>query len=592
MRYVLLAMVLACPAAIRAGEPIGEFSLPDCHGKMHHLADYADSKLIVVAVLGTECPLAKLYGSRLAGLADEYASKGVQFIGLNANRQDTLAEVAAHAKQHGIKFPMLKDQPQKADGQHVVDRLAARRTPEVFILDGKRIVRYRGRVDDQYAPSIVRPEASRRDLAEALDELLAGKDVSQPETTAIGCHIGRDPKPAEKVENPVTYAGHVAKIFNERCVSCHRPGEIAPFSLTDYDDAVSWADTICEVVEDQRMPTWFAAKEGRHFKNEARLSDEEKKLIHNWVVDGCLEGDRSQTPTPPSFTAGWQIPEPDEVYYISDEPVKVPAEGEVKYQYFVVETGWTEDKWIQFAEARPGNRSVVHHILVNFRKPGEGRRGGTNSADGGLVGYAPGLPPSKYPEGMALMVPKGSKLIFQMHYTPNGSPQEDRSYVGFKFVDEEDVTTRIYGGVVGNHRFAIPPGADNHEVVAQETAPVDLRLLTLTPHMHLRGKSFKYEAVFPDGRRETLLDVPRWDFNWQLRYDFAEPVLMPKGSKMICTAHYDNSEENLSNPDPTTEVRWGDQTWEEMMLGYFTAVRVDEDDEVLSWWQKLKRLVQ
>jgi hypothetical protein len=145
---------------------------------------------------------------------------------------------------------------------------------------------------------------------------------------------------------------------------------------------------------------------------------------------------------------------------------------------------------------------------------------------------------------------------------------------------------------VGNHRFAIPPGAGNHEVVAQETAPVDLKLLTLTPHMHLRGKAFKYEAVFPDGRRETLLDVPRWDFNWQLRYDFAEPVLMPKGSKMICTAHYDNSEGNLSNPDPTTEVRWGDQTWEEMMLGYFTAVRVDEDDEVLSWWQKLKRLVQ
>ncbi|HEX3872128.1 MAG TPA: redoxin domain-containing protein [Pirellulales bacterium] len=601
LRYLATLLVLTLCAPTLASEPLADFALPDCHGRTHRLSDYADSKLVVVAVLGTECPLAKLYGTRLAALSAEYEPRGVTFLGLNANRQDTLAEIAAHAKAHEIAFPVLKDQPQKStqpgeDAEFVVDRLGAERTPEVFVLDAKRVVRYHGRVDDQYAPGIVRPEPTRRDLALAIDELLAGKDVTQPTTEVIGCHIGREPKIAAIADAPVTYCNQIARLFNGRCVNCHRPGEIAPFSLESYDDAVSWAETILEVVDQQRMPPWLAGPKSLHFKNEAKLSDTDKQAIHDWIDDGCPEGDRSQLPEPPKFTEGWQIPEPDEIYYIADEPIQVPAEGEVKYQYFVVDPHWTEDKWVQFAEARPDNRSVVHHIVVNFRKPeaGGGRRGAGSSAEGGLVGYAPGLPPSSYPPNTALRVPAGSKLVFQMHYTPNGRPQQDRSYVGFKFIEPAEVTTRIQGGVIGSHQFIIPAGDSNHEVTAEVTSPVDLKLLTLTPHMHLRGKSFRYEAVFPDGERKILLDVPRWDFNWQLRYDLAEPIVLPKGTKVICTAHYDNSEHNPSNPDPSVTVRWGDQTWEEMMLGYFTAVRADGENESLgrirakTWWEQLR----
>jgi peroxiredoxin len=580
-------------SSVLRGAEVADFSLPDVHGNAHRLNDYADKKVVVIAVLGTECPLAKLYSQRLVDLAAAYEPRGVQFLGLDANRQDTLAEIAAHARLHEIKFPLLKDQPQKSDGRLVADRLGAERTPEVFVLDAERSVRYHGRIDDQYAPGVMRPKPTRRDLAIALDELLNGKPVSEAATPVVGCHIGRDRDPPPAVKTSITYTNEVARVFQARCVSCHRPGEIAPFSLTSYDDAVSWADTIAEVVEEQRMPPWFASPEHGKFTNAARLTNDEKQTIYDWVDAGCPEGDPKQLPEPRQFTTGWQIPEPDAVFHIADKPVDVPAEGEVAYKYYVVDPGFTEDKWVQFAEARPDNRAVVHHIVVMFHDPS--KKGG-----GGLVGYAPGMPPCSYPEGTAFRIPKGTKLVFQMHYTPNGRPAQDRSYVGFKFIDPKDVKTRIIGGVVGNRKFEIPPEAPNYEVTAERTAPVDMKLLTLTPHMHLRGKSFRYEAVFPDGRRQVLLDVPHWDFNWQLRYDFAEPVELPKGSKLICTAHFDNSEHNLSNPDPKATVRWGDQTWEEMMLGYFSAVPVGEGSPVTtasadeaprkstpSWWTRL-----
>lgn len=580
MRYILFsAMVTACVASLNRhaeaapDRAVPDFSLRDARGKTHTLADFRSSKLVVIAVLGTECPLAKIYAARLKDLQREYEPRGVAFLGLNANRQDSLAEIAAQVRLSELSYPMLKD----PDGR-VAQSLGAERTPEVFVLDADRVVRYRGRVDDQFGLSVQRPEPSRRDLAEALDELLAGKTVSVAQTKVVGCHIGREPPTAPRGD--ITYCNQIARVVNQRCVRCHRPGEIGPFPLTSYEDVASWAETIAETVAEERMPPWFASPEHGRFANDARLSPEEKKLFADWAANGCPEGDRTQLPTPPVFTTGWQIPEPDQVVYISDTPVSIQSEGEIRYQYFAVDPGFKEDKWIAAAEARPGNRAVVHHILVNFRPPvGSGERL-ISSGDGGLVGYAPGLPPASYPEGAALFVPAGSKIVFQMHYTPNGTPQEDRSYVGFKFADPKTVTQKIRGSQVSQHRFKIPPGSDNYEVRAEFTLPIDARLLTLTPHMHLRGKSFRYEAEYPDGRHAVLLDIPRWDFNWQLRYDLAEPVVLPKGSKLVCVAHYDNSEGNLSNPDPSKTVTWGDQTWDEMMIGYFTALPVAPSDDL------------
>jgi peroxiredoxin len=572
MRSLACGILIVFVAATAMAENVADFALPDCRGNIHRLSGLSDSKIVVIAVLGTECPLARRYATRLNTLASEYATQGVRFLGLDANRQDTLAGIAEFTRSQGLNYPMLKDQPQTEDGLMVFERLGAERTPEVFVLDEQRTVRYRGRIDDQYGLDVARPQATRCDLTEALTELLSDREVSQPRTDTTGCRIGRAPRKKidAGINGPhVTYSNQVVRLFHQHCVRCHRAGELAPFALDSFDAAVSWADAIREAVGARRMPPWFASADAHgKFSNEASLTDAERKLIGDWIDAGCPEGDRNETPPSPHFPSAWQIPEPDAVFYISDKPISVPADGAVDYQSFLVDPGFTEDKWVQFAEVRPGNRSVVHHIAVNFRKDARAK----DDANGGLVGYAPGLPPNRYPPGAALRIPAGSKLLFEVHYSPNGKPQEDRSYIGLKFADPSTVKARIWGGMVGNRSFRIPPGDPDFEVVGEISVPGDAIMLTLTPHMHLRGKSFRYEAEFPDGRHEVLLNVPRWNSMWQLRYDLAQPVLLPKGTKLRAIAHYDNSAQNLSNPNPKVAVRFGPQVWHEMMMGYFTAV--------------------
>ncbi len=546
-------------SAFAAEKTVKNFTLRDYRGKQHSLGDYSKSKLVVLAVLGTDCPLVKLYAPRLERLSKKYADQGVTFLGINSNEQDTVTKVAAFARIHRITFPVLKD-PDNA----VADLLKAERSPEVFVLDAKRQIRYRGRIDDQFGVGFQRSKPTRDDLAIAIDELLAGKKVSIAKTKATGCIIGRSPK--VKPTGEVTYSNQISRILQNNCVSCHRKGDIAPFPLTTYKEVRGWAGMINEVVQEKRMPPWNANPKHGKFKNEAILTKEEKKLIETWVENGRPEGDRKDLPKPKKFTEGWQIPKPDVVFAMSKKPYKVPAEGVVKYQYFSVPTNFKEDKWIQAAEAIPGNRSVVHHIIVFVRPP---KSAGFRSAGG--IGFAPGLPPPIYPKGTAMYVPAGSRLVFQVHYTPNGSPQQDISKVGFVFANPKSVKKIIGGGMAANRGFRIPPGADNHKVVSSYTFWRETKMLSLSPHMHLRGKSFRFEAHYPNGKKEILLDVPKYDFNWQLRYVLAKPKVMPKGTKLICTAHFDNSEFNLNNPDPKKTVRWGDQTWEEMMIGWFTT---------------------
>jgi peroxiredoxin len=555
----------------RIGRQIADFSLTDYRGQKHALADLADSKLVVVAFIGTECPLAKLYAPRLEELAKEFAGKAVSFLGIDANQQDSLTELAAFARANEISFPLLKDL-----GNAVADQFQAVRTPEVFVLDQQRTVRYWGRIDDQYglgtSSGYARPRIKRRDLATAIEELLAGKQVSQPTAEAAGCLIGRVAKVEPKGD--VTYTKQIARLLQNRCVECHRAGEVAPFALQDYDEVVGWAATMLEVVDQGRMPPWFANPEYGHFANDARLPAEDKRLLHEWVANGCPKGDDKDLPPPRQFTEGWQMGEPDQVIYMADKPFDVPAEGVVAYKYFSVDPGFKEDKWIQAVEARPGNRKVVHHIIAFIQPP---RLSGDFRGGGGLAGYAPGERARVYPLGMASFVPKGSRIVFQLHYTPNGTAQQDISKVGIKFADPATVKKRMRGGAAVNRWFAIPPEADNHEVTSDYVFPQDALLTSLFPHMHLRGKSFRFVAEYPDGKKEILLDVPRYDFNWQLRYELAEPKRIPKGTKLVCTAHYDNSEDNLANPNPKERVRWGDQTWEEMMIGFFSAAPVEDD---------------
>ncbi len=548
--------------------------MKDFRGKTHSLSDYRDQKAVVVYFMGTECPLAKLYGPRVQELAEALSPEGVAFLGVSSNAQDSITELAAHAREHGLTFPLLKDL-----GNQVADQFGATRTPQVFVLDADQRIRYCGRIDAQFTfgsgVGLSQPQPQRRDLAIALEELLAGKDISVPVTEAKGCLIGRARPAAE--DSPVTYCNQIVRIVQNRCLECHREGQIAPFSMTDYDEVAGWGEMIAEVVEQQRMPPWHADPAHGSFANENRLSDEEKKLIYTWVENGCPEGDVANLPEPPKFHEGWFLPrEPDLVVYMTDEPVKVKAEGVEPYRHFTVDPGFKEDKWVKLAECMPGNRAVVHHIIVYIKPPRQkGMHAETRDGDvrgfGFLAGFAPGTRPLVAPEGWAKKVPAGSQLVFELHYTPIGTPQTDRSSIGLLFMDEQEVTHQMSTTAALEDDFEIPAYASNHPVEASREFHRDAVMLSVFPHMHMRGKSFKYELIYPgqDGEREILLDVPQYDFNWQNSYIFAEPKFIPKGSVLHCSAHFDNSERNLANPDPSQPVRWGEQTWEEMMIGWY-----------------------
>jgi peroxiredoxin len=561
--------VAADTAPSNTGKTIASFKLNDFRGAPHALEDYAKDRLVVVAFLGADCPLANRYAARLAELARDYGPRGVAFMGIDSNQQDSLAQIGRLARDQKVEFPLLKD-----PGNVVADSFGAVRTPEVFVLDAGRVIRYRGRVDDQFGLTYTRPTPKRRDLAVALDELLDGKAVSQPVTDVSGCLIGRVRRQSPRGD--VTYSKQVARVLQQRCVSCHRPGAIAPFALDSYENASGWAESIREVLHDRRMPPWDADPRYGTFSNDPCMTDAEKKLLDDWVANGVPEGDPKDLPAPVKFEQGWHIPKPDLVLSMS-KPYQVQATGTVPYQYFAIDPGFTEDKWIQASEVRPGNPAVVHHVVVIVQPPGApspSERGGIG--DPVAVGV-PGMWPMVFPEGVARFVPAGSKLVFQMHYTPNGTAQTDQTRVGLVFADPKNVRQSLKADMAINFKFRIPPRAADYQASADYRFGQDTMLHSLYPHMHLRGKSFRMEAIYPDKRRETLLEVQHYRFDWQNRYVLAKPLRMPEGTVLHCEAHFDNSEDNLSNPNPEATVGFGEQTWEEMLVGYFDLTLAGQD---------------
>jgi hypothetical protein len=346
--------------------------------------------------------------------------------------------------------------------------------------------------------------------------------------------------------------------------------------LTSYSEARPWAKAIREAVVDRKMPPWHAAADSRPCENDPRLSQREIDTVVAWVDGGAKEGDPGDMPAIPAFVEGWSIGKPDVVFSMREE-FTIPPEGVIPFTYFAVPTNFKEDTWVQAAEVRPGNRAVVHHAVVLVREPRSNIEGNDRNQnlerqlERMLAGTAPGMPAAVFKPGQGKLIRPGSILIFQVHYTPNGSLQKDRTSVGL-ILAKAPVEQVVVSYAIGNDRFRIPAGAPNYEVRSSFTFPEDARVLSAMPHMHRRGKDFSYTAVYPDGRRELLLDIPRWDFNWQQVYRFKDPIFMPKGSRIDCLAHFDNSPGNKSNPDPTKEVPWGDQVWEEMMIGWMDFV--------------------
>jgi mono/diheme cytochrome c family protein len=442
-----------------------------------------------------------------------------------------------------------------------------------------------------------------------LNSLIAGLTVSLA-LVAIG--HAQAPNRAATDPGAPTFTRDVAPIMFTKCASCHRPGEVAPMALLSFADARPWASAIKQKVSTRAMPPWHADPAHGTFRNDLRLSDREIDTIVKWVDGGAREGDPSALPALPKFPEGWQIGKPDAVFEMTQD-FEIPASGEVAYQYFEVPTNFTEDKWMQAGEVRAGDRSHVHHIIVYVREPGrtvrpnvltvrpiinaaatqpapalervaaaavttaqrpivpaaQGAGRPPGGGDAMLVNWAVGEDAPVHLPGTAKRIPAGSTLIFQVHYTTNGKAGHDRSRVGLVFA-KEPPQREIRTGLISNPVFAIPPGAGDHQVEAEATFSDDVKIWSMHPHMHLRGKDMTYTATYPDGRSEILLRVPKYDFGWQTDYWLAQPLSVPKGTKIRVSAHFDNSPANRANPDPKATVRWGDQTWEEMMIGFFT----------------------
>jgi peroxiredoxin len=560
-------LILAALAAV--GSPVPDFTLLDHRGSEWRLADHREP-VIVLLFLGADCPLAKLYAPRLASMYSHYGPRGVVFVGIDSNTHDGLSDVRRYVRTHALPFPLLKD-----PGGRVAALLGATRNPEVFMLNQARAVRYRGRIDDQYTPTTHRAAPTRGDLAIALDEVLESRPVSVPKTEPAGCFISRM-SPSPKTA-PVTYTRDVVPILNRHCVVCHRRGQVAPFPLTSYRAAAGWAGTIREVVAEGRMPPWSADPGHGRFANDPSLSPDEKRLLLEWIDSGCAKGDPADLPPPPEFPRVWTLGAPDVVVPMP-APFTVPADGVVEYQFFEVDPGFTKDTWIRAAEVRPGNRAVVHHCTVFLKPPDapdvteQGRLGSYC-----LAAMALGTPPTLLPPGMAKLVPAGWHLEFVIHYTPVGSGQTDRTSLGLWLADPKTVQREVATKLMVDPGLRIPAHAAAHEITQTWKVGDDLLVLALFPHMHLRGKSFRYEVDYPDGTTEVLLNVPRYDFNWQHRYELAEPKRLPKGTLMRCTAVYDNSGANPNNPDPSATVRAGQQSWDEMFNGYWDVALAEQD---------------
>ena len=633
MTILCCLLSLAAPA----GEPIADFELRDLDGTAHRLASFKDRKVVVIALVAAGCPITRNYAARLEALAREFEPKGVQFLAVSSSKQDEVPALRAFQKEFGLTFPVLKDHDAR-----VADLLGAERVPEVFVLDPARRLLYRGRIDDQYlvgdrSVGVRKDHPEANYLRDALDAALAGSEVAVKRTEAVGCVIGRTSR--DGGPTPVTFHEHVEPIIQAKCQPCHRPGQIGPFPLTSFEDAAGWDGMIAEVVSNGRMPPWHADPHYGRFSNDRSLSPEEKETIRRWVAGGSRRGDPAKAPPPRVFPSDdWTIGKPDAVFEMP-RTFQVPATGKVSYKHFVVDTGFEEDRWVQAMEVRAGSRPVVHHILVFLSDPRD-PKAWERETGGGTKGYfaamVPGERPTVFPEGMAKKLPKGSRLVFQVHYTTNGTAAEDRSKIGLIFARgpvQHEVRTRT----AVNMALWIPARSERQVLTAQHHFSRPATILSFLPHMHLRGWSFRYELLHParqkvsrspfdgdldervlarvsydagdhvisclgplsdeafaalsgyyttpedrkaiealrnEARSEVLLDVPAYDFGWQSTYVLAEPKAIEAGATLECIAVYNNS---ASNPALTREmwekpVRWGNQTWEEMLIGYFDSV--------------------
>ena len=546
---------------------VEDFYLLDHQGKAHALHRQSANKAVVLISTANGCPVMKEAAPKIKALRDQFSGQGVVFWLLDSNPQDNRAAIAQEAAQLGLDLPVLEDRIQL-----VASSLGIAQTCEaVAINTANWMTFYRGAIDRDLADPQSKASGPKNYLENALTKFFAGKPASPNFTRANGTplHLALDKDP-----KAISYAEEVAPILQKSCVPCHSPGNIGPFAMSSYEKVKGRADTIREVLLEQRMPPWHADPHYGTFVNERGLTPEKAQTLERWIAQGAPrgEGEDPLAAKAPPAAQDWPLGQPDFVVKFP-KPQEIAASGVFDYRYISVPSPIRSNAWLRAAVVKPGNRKVVHHILVLVATPQElmsqkMRNGNAGGINGYFSAYVPGYQAVAFPEGSGKLLPAGSLLVFQVHYTATGKEETDSSEMGL-YLCKEKPSVELKTRSAFNVRFEIPPGAPNQETEAEYRFTKDALLYDMSPHMHLRGSWFTYEAVYPDGKKEMLLSVPHYDFKWQHLYRLAQPKRLPAGTRLVCRGAHDNSAQNPDNPNPGETVRFGDQTFHEMFIGYF-----------------------
>lgn len=558
------------PGEVGIGRMIGDVKFRTLDGKELSLGSFKDRKGLVIIMTSATCPVSKRYLPSVTKLAAEIKEQGLGLLLVNALGSEKPEDIRAQLAAAGLSAPYAHDTDKR-----LTAALGARTTTEVFLLDPARTLIYRGALDDQYGVNYNLEAPKHPYLRDAVAALLRGEKPAVQATAAPGCELDL-PSTAAAKPTTITYHRDVARILQQNCVSCHREDGIGPFALDDIDEVKDRAKAIRRVVSEGTMPPWFAGIDkdaGKNpWANDCSLSAKDRTDLLAWIdsKDRPL-GDAADAPAKRRYPAEWSIGKPDLIVQLS-KAHDIKAEGFMPYVHDVVQTELKEDRWVSAYEIIPSERDVVHHVIVRVHEKGSEVSKADEGREGYWAAYVPGNGAASYPDGFARKLPAGARISFQIHYTPSGKAKKERLKMGLIFA-KAPPTYEVRTAPLANPRLSIPPGAARHVETHSQRVPFDMPVMGFMPHMHMRGAAFRYEVTYADGKTETLLDIPRYDFNWQLRYEYKSPKLIPQGSTMKITAVFDNSAGNKANPDPTKHVKWGSQTVDEMMIGYVEYFR-------------------
>ncbi len=567
LEYRRLPGLLAREEASRIGEWIMDVEFSALEGEQSSLSAVAGERGLLIAMRDPECPLSKKYSPRLRALEEEAARMG---LGLLYVGMDTRQAALEDVDLHGLGGTYAVD-----PAGEIARELDARTSTEVFVIDAGNTLVYRGMIDDQYGLGYAKAAAERSYLLEALEAVCAGDVIEAAGTTAQGCKLQLES--VERAPRDVTWHNRISRIVQNRCQTCHRPGEAGPFALMNYGQVNKRRSMIEWALEEHVMPPWYADEASGPWSNDTSLTGAEHDDFLAWIAADAPEGESADAPLERQWVDGWSIGEPDLVVTLP-EAYRVPAEGVVDYKYFYVKVDTAQDRWVEAVEVRSSAPQVVHHALVFLESPEvleaikrnprdrKANRAFQSGVDSYFASSVPGQHGLKFPAGAGKLLPAGAWLKFQLHYTPDGREVLEQTSIALRFSETPLVEVETVSAI--NRRFTIPPHAFDYAVTSEFRFPEAGTLLSLFPHTHLRGNRFLCELVYPDGREEAVLELPFYDFNWQLNYLWQTPLSVPAGTRLRATAWYDNTADNPANPDPGRSVRFGEQTWEEMMICY------------------------